>query len=663
MNQFMNVPKTFVLASIFLIFASLFNSVQGQELKTTLANYNWDENRPRYTLTPEEEQYSKIILCSKSILEYVFENKEFVLYTLDHLILRVNSDDAIESSNKIVISMNGAIEVVNIKARSISRDGKIINLDKNNIKEIKSTKKDESSRIFAIEGVEKGCEIEYFYIKKMQPGIYGHENFQFSSPLKEAFFQLICPNHLSFKFKGYNHFPDVKDTIVDSKHIYTAKAFNVAELRDESVANYPKNRMRVEYKLAYNLVTGKKELNTWANIAQTQYNTLNALTNKEKKEAEKLYIGFKIAKDATDENKIHTIENYIKTNILIQEVYDEEYSSIEKILQNKYANKRGVVKLYMSLFRLAGVNTQLVLTSERSETPFDGSFESYRFLNNYLFYFPSTDKFLTPEEPNFRYPLIPYDLTFTDGLFLKELTVGDYTTFLPLVKFIPQLSHSLTGQKLDVDIDFDENMESAHLTVSNTLKGYYALSIQPFYAKMPDDQRQKVLEALMDNITKDTKYIKLEAENTDLNSTIDKPFIIRAEVRGSAMMERAGSKILFKVGDIIGKQMEMYRDKQRKMSVEYDYNREYTRIIRITIPDGFTVKNLNDLNINQSFERNNDKIYYFTSSYEKNGNTVTVKIEEVYKEISCPLENYDDYRRVINAAADFNKVTLVFERK
>ena len=62
-------------------------------------------------------------------------------------------------------------------------------------------------------------------------------------------------------------------------------------------------------------------------------------------------------------------------------------------------------------------------------------------------------------------------------------------------------------------------------------------------------------------------------------------------------------------------------------------------------------------------EKNGDKIYYFTSSYETGGNLLTVKIEEVYKEIACPVENFEDYRKVINASADFNKVTLMFEPK
>lgn len=651
-------PNLRLALFIFTIF-TLTQSLSAQKLKY----YNWDENRSRYKLTDKEEQMPMAVLSSKTMVEYVFESKDFYQYTLDHMIVIVNTDDAIERSNKIIVPMYNAIDVVNLKARSISKDGKIINLDKNNIKEIKNDENNQSSRIFAIEGVEKGSEIEYFYVRKLYPTFYGHENFQFSSPIREAFFQLSTPEHLIFKFKGYNNFPEITDTVINERHIYSAKAFNIPELREEEFANYQKNRMRLEYKLAYNNAKSLKEMNSWADIAYSQYNLFNTLTSKETKEAEKFFRSLNIKENAADEEKIRIIENTIKTTIHLQDVYDETYSTLDKIIQDKYANKRGIIKLYVALFKLAGVKNQPVLTSERSNIPFDGIFESYRFLNDYLVYFPTTDNFLTPEATNYRYPLIPYDLTFTDGLFLKEVTVGEYTSYVPLVKFIPPASYKVTGQKIEADVEFVNSMTEAHLKVSNEMRGYYAVFVQPYYDMLPDDKKQQMLEHLMDDMTKDTKYLKLEAENTDPNFSKDKPFIVRAEVKGSALIESAGNKILFKVGEIIGRQMEMYQDKQRKMSVEYDYNREYIRIIRIKIPSGYYVKNLNDININHVVEKGSDKVYYFTSSYEAGDDLLTIKIEEVYKEIACPVEKFEDYRKVINAAADFNKVTLVFEPK
>lgn len=53
----------------------------------------------------------------------------------------------------------------------------------------------------------------------------------------------------------------------------------------------------------------------------------------------------------------------------------------------------------------------------------------------------------------------------------------------------------------------------------------------------------------------------------------------------------------------------------------------------------------------------------FTSKYEINGNNLMVTCNEYYDEISVPIERYEEFRTVINAAADFNKITLVFEEE
>ena len=53
----------------------------------------------------------------------------------------------------------------------------------------------------------------------------------------------------------------------------------------------------------------------------------------------------------------------------------------------------------------------------------------------------------------------------------------------------------------------------------------------------------------------------------------------------------------------------------------------------------------------------------FRSSYEQKDGKITVTIVEYYKVIDVPIAEYNEYKKVINAAADFNKITLVFEPK
>ncbi|MEO0404912.1 MAG: hypothetical protein AAF193_08580, partial [Bacteroidota bacterium] len=85
--------------------------------------------------------------------------------------------------------------------------------------------------------------------------------------------------------------------------------------------------------------------------------------------------------------------------------------------------------------------------------------------------------------------------------------------------------------------------------------------------------------------------------------------------------------------------------------------------ITFNIPEGYEVKNLDDLKINFTYDREGETILAFVSDYTLEGNTVKIVIDEYYKENHFPVEEYEAFRSTINGAADFNKVTLVMVEK
>ena len=107
----------------------------------------------------------------------------------------------------------------------------------------------------------------------------------------------------------------------------------------------------------------------------------------------------------------------------------------------------------------------------------------------------------------------------------------------------------------------------------------------------------------------------------------------------------------------------MYRAEERTAEVENDFNRMYDRVIRLQIPKGYQVKNPDDLKLNISYTDKDQVPFLFKSDYVLKDNVLEVRIEEYYKQIYAPLSRYEDFRKVVNAAADFNKITLVLEKK
>src|SRR5688572_10078529 len=195
--------KNHLLLLLMLMSASAFGN--------NVVPYEWEADRSRTKLTTEEQNLPELVIKSHIQYDYVLEDNDFLMYSTIHRIILVNNNEAIQKHNRIVISMNNTIDLVEIKARSINKDGKVVRFDKNNIKELKEEESGNAYRIFAIEGIELGSEVEYYFIRKMKSSLFQRAVMQMDVPVKSASFALSCPKHLKFDFKSYFNFPQVKE--------------------------------------------------------------------------------------------------------------------------------------------------------------------------------------------------------------------------------------------------------------------------------------------------------------------------------------------------------------------------------------------------------------------------------------------------------------------
>jgi len=627
---------------------------------------DWEEQRERFELTENEHQEPAVILKLVQVHEYLYRDPSFSeleLYSTVHKIIRVNNDDAIQAHNKIYIPMDDVLELVEIKARSINKNGEVFELDKNNIKEINDDESNGGYKIFAMEGVEIDSEIEYLYTRKMNASYFGRDYYQYSTPVKDAEFQLISPANLIFSCKGYNGFPVLQDTIIDKKRFITAKTDRIQPIKEEEFSFYNANRMRVDYKLSYNTSQGDSRLFTWSDAAARIYSNIYEIDKEELKEVEGFVKSLKLNQHKSIEEKIIHIENHIKSTFSLQKGYTIDYVNLVSVINNKYASERGLVRLFSAIFKNAEIKHELVLTSDRSNTIFDREFDSWNYLVNYLLYIPEEDKYLSPDRLEYRYGMVPYNYTHNYGLFVGSVTIGDFESGVGEVRFISPLSYDQTFDNLKIDIAFNETMDAVDLNIVREMGGYSAVFIQPFYSYLPNDKRIEVIENYIKLSASDAQFTDLKIENGESNlSPLKSPFIIKSKLRSSALIEKAGPKYLLKLGDVIGPQVEMYQEGERKNPIQNDFNRLYDRTIKFTIPNGYQVKNLDDIKMEVHHIKNEDKVFLFQSDYTVDGNLVTVQIDEWYKEIDCEIEYFEEFRKVINAAADFNKVTLVIEK-
>lgn len=621
---------------------------------------SWAEERDRIQLTPEQEKLSAVFLKDFLQLEYYEEDSDLYVYSTTHKIIRVNTDEGILRNNRIYVPMYNAVKLVSLKARSISPSGDVQNLDEKNIKEVKDEDTGNAYRIFAIEGLEKGSEIEYRYTVKLNRRYFGRRFLQENVPIYDTDFQLICPEHLKFDIKGYNGFPETKEEEKDGKRFYTAHIKYIPELDSEQYSAYTASRMRVEYKLSYNLSQGPNRLLTWEDAAQRIYQIIYSASDSEKDAVEKFIKLIDLPENK--EEKIRSVENYIKNHISIQEGALSDLDDLTKVTTLNYTNTTGIVRLFAAVFKQLDIKDEIVLTNGRDETGFDPKFENWNNLADYLIYFPDYKTFLSPDKAEYRYGMVPYYLTDTQGLFISTFKLGDIETASGKIDYIPTLSADQDFDKMEINVSFKKDLGSVDIDFKRTMGGYNALFIQPYYPYVEEEQRKSFLQEFVRGSAEDAKFNSLEAENVEPNMCpLNSPFIVKANFTTSAFVEKAGPKILFKIGELIGEQVEMYQDKNRRLDMENDYLRKYMRYINFTIPDGYKIKNPEDINM-KVISSTDDPVFGFTSTYKIEGNVLKLYCEEYYHKLRYPADKFEEFRKVINAAADFNKIVLVLEK-
>jgi hypothetical protein len=163
---------------------------------------------------------------------------------------------------------------------------------------------------------------------------------------------------------------------------------------------------------------------------------------------------------------------------------------------------------------------------------------------------------------------------------------------------------------------------------------------------------------------------ELAVSNKDIYQPIyNNPFIVKSIISTDSLLKKQNAnnkktkRYVFNLGSVIGTQSELYTNKKRINSIEIRYPNYYDYKISVKIPRGYKIDGVENININENYISNGDIIAKFESNYSIEGNKLNISIQEFYKSLNYSKSKYDDFRKVINAAADFNKLNIVFVRK
>ncbi|MGB4961119.1 MAG: hypothetical protein WBO36_16665, partial [Saprospiraceae bacterium] len=348
----------------------------------------------------------------------------------------------------------------------------------------------------------------------------------------------------------------------------------------------------------------------------------------------------------------------IKTQISYNRYFDGNETFIEA-LTTKQSNELHLLQLYIAILQKYNIEKQLVVTSKRFVTYFDKDFESIEQLADVLIYFPKSRHYLEPASIEYRYPMFNFNYANNYGLFIREKEFGGAKMGIGEVGWIDIASSVQTHDYTDIDIDLSQEPSDPTIHTVHKQSGYSASNYQIIKDYVPNERYEEITNEIAENFTqkapvKVKKILNDGSENIGL-----KPFTIDVTFSGKDLVQKAGDNYLCNVGVLIGKQMELYQVEKRILPVEIYYPHYYTRNIKIKMPKDFVIKNPEVFDMKYSTVIDGKTKAYWESSAKVIADEIVVTNTEYYEAIEYPLSVFEDYKKVVNAAADFNKIVVV----
>jgi len=654
--------KQIYLATLLSVFAVKTNA---QLSGLYGSSFTWIDKPELHKMPENFKAASAVYLADNRIYQYKFDGKELYQYNYVYKLIKVADDKGIETFNKIYIPVYRNSEVNDLKARVINAAGKVIDVPESKIKD--ETIDGYRYRFFAMEGLDKGSEIEFSYVTKKSPSFFGSETFQSqSTPYVKVNISLVVPKHLKFDAMGFNGLTVLQDSVIDDNRIIAAYSDNIPELDEEKYGLRDPYLQRLDYKLSYNLSKNSNvKIYTWNEMARNIHNNLTSLTDKEKKAINKFVNAANIPDGAKEETMIMQLEDYMKNKINIDDkLISENAENLDAVIKSGNTNNFGAARFMIAMLDNKGIRYQVVFPSVRNQLPLVEELENWNRIEELILYFPGTQKYLEPSSVVLRYPYVDPFWAATRGLYLKTTTIGDVTTAIAKFDTIPMLPFDEHAHNMEVSVKLDGTGDSLIIESKQILKGYGATAYRPLWAFLPVDKQEEAVKDIIKSVAKSENIQHVKTENIKFTDFWDnKPLIISGTIHTADLLDRAGNKLLFKIGELIGPQEQMYQEKPRQLPAEMQYPHILYRKIKFQIPDGYTVKNLKDLNIDIQEKKGAEVSLGFTSNYTLNGNNLEVEVMETYRELKYSLAEFDIFKKVINAAADFNKIVLVLEKK
>jgi hypothetical protein len=498
-----------VLAFSCLFIAALFSAAQEEDI-----NLGYVTNEE---LLLKECAFDKsadaVILLDKGVSYF---DDQFELMTDRRIRLKILKEKGVERGNiRIVFYSAEEFErITDIEAVVITPEeggGTVTRvLEKKNIF-IKKLNRLYSQVSFALPNVKVGSIIDYKYQSRMR-SYAGLKNWEFQGelPVVTSSYQLMPIPNSEFAYTVYKK-PELPISIKPDNDAgkILFEMHNVPGLRNEVYSTTTKDYLqRVNFQFAaYKNYYGRRSFtSTWEELAKELLNegSFGSQINKNLSSTPFLKA---LAPSLTPEEKIQAIYEFVRTNIVWDDIYSKySEAGVKNVLEKKKGNSADINLLLVNLLKTAGLEAYPLLVSERHHGKVDTTYSyldqfnkvvAYVLVNNTSYVLDGTTQF-TP------YYMVPPGLLNATGFLVDKKKAG-------FVRF-NNLPHKQKETILIRGIVKEDGSFDGNATITKSE-----------YAKLYNEQRYKADKAsYIDRMLKPHSFVKLDSfavEGAGIDST------------------------------------------------------------------------------------------------------------------------------------------------
>lgn len=617
-------------------------------------NIDWSKDKTT-SYNSENELYG---IFNNHYVEY-FKSKfseEVSIYETHHMKTKINKiiDD---SNNEIFISKINVSEIVDVKSKIINNDTTVTYGFNEMKKMINKSISDENYNYYKIPGIKEQDIVEVIYTVKKDFDFNGNKIIEESYPILSAKFVLI-ENEFKSNIKIYNSSKSsVKDTLFDGKKSKMVNFQNLNATVNEQYSAPIANKIKISYQCYENRDDVSQD-EYWANLVQNVRELFfPSLVNKKAKELLK-EIKYGYVTIPWNEIKLaNAIDDYIKNNFTISDEDDPKLNDIEYILNNKISNDFSIIQIYTNLLKEANIEYEVAITCNRYFLKFDPELFDPNQLREFIIYLPNQEKYISPNRIEYRVSEAPEDLLGNYGIFIDK-------NFDYYFSEVTQFDKDFSQIKKNIKVDIPKNLKKIKINEDRSFSGYWAIINRNYIYLSENEKTNFLVDFFTINGLDNKKVNKYEIKNFDIsNNGLNKPLLINSSITTTDLIEKKEGFTYLKIGKIIGLQSNLFDEDIRNNPIEISFPNSYDYNIEVDIPKGYKVIDFSELNKTKEYiSVDGNSSAKFISKASLKGNKLNIIINEYYKKLKYNKKRYQEFRQVINAAAEFYKSNIILEK-